>query len=124
MTPEDVDSIAAFIGMSPERFVETCCQIVDGMPVISQGEDGRCLFFHGNCSIHEVKPRMCRAWPFIDAVARVPSNWDLMAEACPGIRTGFPHEVIRRIVCQEQSKLDEARHEKGSISPHLRGQKT
>ncbi|VFQ44317.1 YkgJ family cysteine cluster protein [Desulfoluna butyratoxydans] len=123
MTEEDVQRIAAFIGMTPEEFVATRCQIVDGMPVIASGQDGRCVFFKDNCTIHAVKPRMCRAWPFIDAVARVPSNWDLMADACPGIRKGFPHEVIRRIVCGEQEKLNEARHEVGSISPHLRGQK-
>ncbi|WP_300667708.1 YkgJ family cysteine cluster protein [Desulfoluna sp.] len=123
MTPEDVDRIAAFVGVSRERFLEDYCQMVDGLPVIAVGEDGRCVFFRGNCTIHEVKPRMCRAWPFIDAVARVPSNWELMAGACPGIQTGFPLEEVRRIVRLEIDKLDKARNEKGSISPHLRGQK-
>lgn len=123
MTPGDVANIAAFLKMSRERFIETYCQMVDGMPVIAVGEDGRCVFFRGNCSIHAVKPRMCRAWPFIDAVEREPSNWDLMADACPGIRTGVPHEVIRRIARQQIDILDKARREKGSISPHLGGKK-
>ena len=123
MTPEDVDRIAAHIGVSRERFLDEYCEMADGMPVIAVGEDGYCLFFKENCSIHEVKPRMCRAWPFIDAVERAPSNWDLMAGACDGICTGIPHDDIRRIVRQEINKLDAARHEKGSISPHLAGKK-
>ncbi|BCS97123.1 hypothetical protein DSLASN_27550 [Desulfoluna limicola] len=123
MTPEDVDRIADHIGVSRDEFIETYCQVVDGMPVIALGDDGRCVFFRDNCSIHTVKPRMCCAWPFIDAVERVPSNWDLMADACEGIRTGVPHEEVRRIVRGEIDKLDEARNEKGSISPHLSGKK-
>ena len=123
MTQDDVVRIAAHLGVSQEQFLDEFCQMVDGMPVIAVGEDGRCVFFKGNCSIHTVKPRMCCAWPFIEAVERVPSNWDLMADACEGIQTGIPHDVIRGIVRKEIDALDMARNQKGSVSPHIHGKK-
>ena len=123
MTPEDVVRIAAYLGVGEEQFLDESCQMVDGMPVIAVGKDGRCVFFKGNCSIHTVKPRMCCAWPFIEAVERAPSNWDLMADACEGIQTGVPHNVIRDIVRKEIDALDMARNQKGSVSPHLCGKK-
>lgn len=123
MTPGDVERIAAHIGVSRERFLAAYCQMSGDMPVIAVGPDGRCVFFRENCSIHAVKPRMCRAWPFIEAVERAPSNWELMSGACEGIQTGIPHDELRRIVREEIDKLDEARHEKGSVSPHLGGKK-
>jgi hypothetical protein len=54
--------------------------------MISCGKDGKCIFFNKNCTIHPVKPRMCREWPFIPAVIKVPENWKQMAQACPGIK--------------------------------------
>ena len=81
LTEEDINRMAAFVKMPRQVFLERCCQKADGgMPVIALGEEGRCLFFKGNCSIHPVKPRMCRAWPFIDAVVKAPSNWEIMAD--------------------------------------------
>lgn len=125
ITEEDTRRIAEFVNMSREAFLADYCQKADGgMFVIAVGEDGRCIFFKENCSIHPVKPRMCRAWPFIDAVAKAPSNWEIMADACPGIRTGAPLDYVQKVVRQEQAKLDADRNEAGSNSPHLRGAKT
>ena len=124
ITDEDVRRIADFVGLSREAFLSTYCQIADGgMPVIAVGDGGKCVFFKENCSIHPVKPRMCRAWPFIDAVVKSPSNWELMAGACPGIRVGAPLSHVQKVVKEEMAKLDAARGEAGSVSPHLQGAK-
>ena len=73
---EDVQAIAAFI--------------------LAQAENGYCIFWKDRiCTIHPVKPRMCKAWPFIPNVLKDPQNWHIMAGFCPGIRTDVtPSEIV------------------------------
>ena len=109
MTEKDILSIAEYIGEDPDLFVEKYCQISGGRPVLAVGGDGKCIFFDKKCAIHPVKPRMCKAWPFIEGVLREPDNWDLMANSCPGIRTGAPVELICKCIRCEIDKLNDLR---------------
>ncbi|GBC59322.1 hypothetical protein DENIS_0261 [Desulfonema ishimotonii] len=102
VTAGDIEAIARHIGADPEIFVGEYCQMSGRRPVLAQGEDGYCIFRKEKlCSIHPVKPRMCRAWPFIESVLKDVGNWRLMASACPGILTDVPDELILRCVRQE-----------------------
>lgn len=95
VTEKDIDAISSFIGVPPQRFVETFCCFSGKKPVIIQRGDGNCIFLKPEgCGIHPVKPRMCRAWPFIESLVRAPENWKMMAGSCPGMRTGFSDEEI------------------------------
>ena len=105
MTEKDILSISTYVGEDPEIFMEKFCQISGGRPVLAIGHDGKCIFFDQNCTIHPVKPKMCKAWPFIEGVLREPDNWDLMANSCPGILTGAPTERICKCVSDEIMKL-------------------
>jgi len=98
VTTADIKSIAAFIGADPERFVREYCRLSGDKKVLAQGEDGYCIFFCDRCTIHPVKPRMCRAWPFIRAILADMKNWHSMAASCPGMRTDVPDAVIRQCV--------------------------
>lgn len=93
--PRDIDAIAAFIGSSPENVVKNCCTLSGGKPLLAQKSDGYCIFWEEQCTIHPVKPRMCRQWPFIESVLVDPGNWEAMAGACPGMNTGFSHEQVK-----------------------------
>ncbi len=110
VTDADIENIASYIDVTPETFRKTFTQISDsGKPVIALGDDGKCIFFKENCSIHPVKPRMCRAWPFIEGVLRAPGNWKLMADACPGINPEAPKKAVLRRVREELDALNELR---------------
>jgi Fe-S-cluster containining protein len=98
VTEEDIQRIAGFIGTDPGRFVDTYCQMSGDKPVLAQGGNGDCLFLDGVCAIHPVKPRMCRAWPFIRPVLVDVVNWHSMATACPGMRTDVTDEDIQACV--------------------------
>lgn len=101
----DVEAISKFVGEDPAVFVEKYCRMSGGKPVLAQGPDGYCVFRKNKiCSIHPVKPRMCRAWPFIEAVLTDVGNWRAMASACPGIRADFPDEVVLKCVEEVVSK--------------------
>lgn len=104
VTESDINAIAKFIGADPHTFIEKYCSISDGRPLLKSGDNGKCLFFKEKCSIHPVKPRMCREWPFIPAVLREPGNWELMADACPGIKTKIDLEMLKKITENELKK--------------------
>ena len=55
-------------------------------PLIKTAESGYCIFWNELCTIHEVKPRMCKIWPFIDSILVDTSNWAAIKSVCPGVR--------------------------------------
>ena len=95
----DIEAIAAYIGKDPGQFVKKYCSKSGDRLVLAQQESGFCIFWKERiCSIHPVKPRMCRAWPFIENLLVDPDNWEKMASMCPGIRKGVPAEVVKKCV--------------------------
>ena len=98
VTESDIQAISAYIGVSPDRFLEEYCTVSVNKPLLRQGENGYCIFWNEVCTIHPVKPRMCRAWPYIESVLIDPTNWRIMANSCPGIREHFPDEQITSTV--------------------------
>jgi len=102
VTPKNISAIADFIGADPETFVQDYCQMAGSRPVLAQGPDGYCIFFRDKlCSIHPVKPRMCRSWPYIESVLKDPANWRMMAGSCPGMRTDASDECILQCVREQ-----------------------
>lgn len=104
VTEKDIAAIAAYIGVPRESFVETYCRISGKKPVLAQGENGYCIFWKKLCGIHPVKPKMCREWPFIKSVLKVPENWRIMASCCPGMRTDVSDEIIIGCVSEALKK--------------------
>ena len=107
VTEDDIKRIAKFTDLDETSFVEKYCNDSAGKPVLAVDNQGKCVFFIEKCTIHPVKPRMCKAWPYIKGVLKEPSNWNLMATACEGIKTNFKEEDIVRCIREEQKKLDE-----------------
>jgi hypothetical protein len=107
VTDEDIKRISAFIDVDADRFVKEFCQLSAGKYVLAVGENGKCMFFNEKtqCTIHAVKPRMCRAWPFIEGVLRDPDNWEVMSGSCPGIRADVSTEDVVRCVKNELEKM-------------------
>lgn len=91
----DIAAIAIFLGISSASFRKHYCSLSGGKPLLAQRSDGYCIFFEQNCSIHQVKPRMCRRWPFIPGVLADVDNWRAMADSCPGIRADVNLNALR-----------------------------
>ena len=100
VTDQDIEAIAGFIGLDPGRFVAQYCTFSGSRPLLTQRSDGYCIFWDGLCKIHPVKPLMCRRWPFIDSLLVDLSNWLIMADSCPGMRTDVPAEVLGKYLKQ------------------------
>jgi Fe-S-cluster containining protein len=95
-----MEAIAAFIHADPRTFAEHYCRLSGGKPVLAQRADGYCVFWDRTCTIHPVKPRMCRRWPFIESILVDSANWLAMAGSCPGMRTGIPLREVRACVAK------------------------
>lgn len=105
----DIKNISAYLDISRDKFLKNFCTPSAGRYVLAQKDDGYCIFWDKNCTIHPVKPKMCMAWPFIENLLHNPSGWDVMAEACPGMRKGFDNKDIIRCVKIKLKQLDEMR---------------
>lgn len=104
LTEADIDRISAFIGEGSADFKQKYCVLSGNRPVLAQQSNGYCIFFERNCSIHAVKPRMCRKWPFIDSLKIDIGNWRIMARFCPGMNTNLDD---RQLTAAIHRKMEE-----------------
>jgi len=105
LTEKDIEVIADYINTDFKSFIENYCEISGKMPVLAQRENDYCVFWDGQCTIHPVKPRMCKTWPFIKSVLADINNWHIMSAFCPGIRTDVPDDVVRECVKKELLRI-------------------
>ncbi|MBF0235258.1 MAG: YkgJ family cysteine cluster protein [Desulfamplus sp.] len=107
VTDDDISRISTFINCDIVEFRAKFCSKSGSKYVLSQSQTGKCIFFEESrqCTIHPVKPHMCRAWPFIPTVISNPENWNAMADSCPGMKKNIPHDDLIRIVSVEIKKL-------------------
>ncbi len=94
LTRDDIAAISHHVAVDRETFLSEYCVISGRRPMLKQGPDGYCIFWNKLCTIHPVKPRMCRQWPYLEAVLVEPSNWKAMASCCPGMRTDLPDKIV------------------------------
>ncbi|MCP4021580.1 MAG: YkgJ family cysteine cluster protein, partial [Desulfobacteraceae bacterium] len=99
-----------YIHADPKAFIETYCDMSGSRHVLTRGKNGFCIFFDKKkqCTIHPVKPYMCKAWPFIKTLIKNPENWNIMANSCPGMKKDVPHPDIQKISIKEKEALDQS----------------
>ena len=105
VTKQDIKTIASYINTGPKDFVADFCQMSGNKPLLAQAENGYCIFWEKLCTIHPVKPRMCKAWPFIEPILVDSDNWNVMARACPGIKTKVDHNTLKEFVLTQTRHL-------------------
>ena len=98
LTESDIERICRYLGMTRVRFMRDVCQMSGGKPMIAQAENGYCALWDQQCTIHPVKPQMCRRWPFIESLLVDAGNWRAMAAACPGMRVDASDDQIQHCV--------------------------
>ncbi|BBO72408.1 zinc/iron-chelating domain-containing protein [Desulfosarcina alkanivorans] len=94
LSSADILAISRYIGVSKDRLVASYTRKSGDKLLISQADTGYCIFWDKVCTIHPVKPKMCRQWPFIPAILADVGNWRAMAGSCPGMDAGAPDQKI------------------------------
>ena len=125
----DVESLSAYLRLTPAAFVERYCSIemedveVDGQTVRVTGlrlrsNEGRCVFLKGKlCGVHDAKPYICKASPFVSQVFTFPDLENELRIVCDGYGQGktYSSEEIRAWIEVEQE------HEAADVERHLAG---
>jgi Fe-S-cluster containining protein len=115
----DIIAISRFVGINRSRLLQDYCQYSGNKPLLAQAPDGYCIFWDGNCTIHPVKPLMCRKWPYLDSVLIEPTNWQLMASVCPGIDPDAASADVVAVIREKLAALEQTRcaHRSGTCLP-------
>jgi Fe-S-cluster containining protein len=100
LTDSDIEGISRYINSDPKEFVDQFCSLSGDRPVLAQRKDGYCIFWKQICTIHPVKPLMCRKWPFLESILIDSTNWLTMADSCPGIQTDVDIDMLEKMVRQ------------------------
>ena len=106
VTEKDIETISRYLKIDTQRFITRFCQLSGGKAVLAQGENGYCILWDKQCTIHPVKPEMCKKWPFIESLLVDPKNWQAMASSCPGILVDTPEPLIKECVKKVLSLYD------------------
>ncbi len=95
---EDIRAVAKVLHTRPSEFKAAWLTRDHGYWVLEVEEGRPCPFLdEKGCSIHEVKPKQCRTYPFWRENLDSRNTWNLAGGFCPGIDQGprVPPQTIR-----------------------------
>ena len=100
VSEKDIEAISRYLKIDSRQLIAEFCQRSGSKKVLAQGKNGYCLLWDKDtqCTIHPVKPGMCKKWPFIESLLVDPMNWQAMASSCPGILADAPEPLIKECV--------------------------
>ncbi|CAO0823627.1 YkgJ family cysteine cluster protein [Desulfarculales bacterium] len=83
----EIPQAAALLALSAREFIDRYCELRPGLYFIKTNQDGDCaLLGPEGCIIHQAKPRICRRWPYFQALLRDASAFEEAKRSCPGLR--------------------------------------
>ena len=101
-TLEEQESMAGFLGLDLIAFQKSFIRCSGEKFFVQTNIDGLCFFFipGKGCTVHPVKPRTCRAWPFFRGNLMDESSFEMAREYCLGInrKVSF-EEFVRQGLC-------------------------
>ena len=105
VTAKDIAAISRYLKIDARQFSARFCQLSGGKAVLAQGDNGYCILWDKQCTIHPVKPEMCQKRPFIESLLVDPKNWHAIASSCPGMQADAPERLIK--ACAKKVLADE-----------------
>jgi hypothetical protein len=92
LSRQDLNTLAAGVGMEPRAFVEKYCRWVDlgqGLVLsLKEKKNFDCIFWDGGCTVYTHRPVQCRTYPFWEGPMASVEKWKWEGRFCPGINQG------------------------------------
>lgn len=110
---DDVDRMAAYLGLSKETFLSDYCRKVDMGTYyrvsLREKKNFDCILLtEKGCSAYPVRPIQCRTYPFWDSIVSSREAWEQESRECPGINTGTLHameEIQGTVISRREENL-------------------
>ncbi|MBQ7585929.1 MAG: YkgJ family cysteine cluster protein, partial [Desulfovibrionaceae bacterium] len=95
----DLERIANYLKLEPSKVIDLYGEYEGTKLKLRHNQAGNCIFFDKGkgCAIHEVKPSVCKAWPFFRGNLVDPISLALAKEFCPGIKRDVSFQDFSRI---------------------------
>ena len=107
MRPEEAEAAARELGMEVADFLDRHTRPRNGeVEVVTDGRGVCSLLGPQGCRIHAVKPRICRAWPFLPQILANPDAFEEAKLGCPGLDPEASHEDFLRQARQETNQKE------------------
>lgn len=95
---DEILAMAAHLGLEPNEFGRRYLRRFEQRYALVDGPGGDCVFLAGKaCSVYEVRPAQCRAFPWWPANLKSPQAWTKAATACEGI-SGVAPVVVADVI--------------------------
>jgi Fe-S-cluster containining protein len=92
-TAVELDLIAQYLKMPVPQLEKNFLELTPLGLAVKNKAGGACIFNEqGRCSIHPVKPRICRHWPFLPAILLHENEFEAAKEGCPGLNPDGCHQ--------------------------------
>ncbi len=90
---DEIETISSYLKLNKAEFKKNYLELKNGKLRLIQNDTGYCIFYSNQkqCSIHEVKPSICRLWPFFRANIEDEQSFFIAKIACPGIDPECSH---------------------------------
>jgi len=89
LSRNDVERLAQHANLTvPQYLKKDCTTTLDGRYVLrSNQSDGICIYLDENkqCTIYEVRPQQCKAFPWWAENLRSQRSWKQVKASCPGL---------------------------------------
>jgi len=104
LTERDSQRIAAYLGLTMEKFEERYVYRTTHIRRLRTPRDSHCHFLtESGCSIHAVKPAQCGLFPFWPEYVEDLREWRALGDWCPGIGKGELIQITSAL--QESDKM-------------------
>lgn len=103
----EIVRLAEELKHSVEEFGRSYLRLARGRFSLVEKRNGDCVFWEKSkgCTVYASRPDQCRSWPFWHANLETKSDWDEIAEGCPGCNRGPTWNLVQ-IQSELQSSPD------------------
>jgi uncharacterized protein len=96
-TDVEMELMAQYLKITVDQLITNYLEHTPMGLAVKNRPGGGCIFNdQGSCTVHPVKPRICRDWPFLPAILLHENEYEAAKEACPGLDPDGEHRDFLR----------------------------
>jgi len=88
--------LAEHLALPFDEFARRYLRFAKGRISLIEKRNGDCVFWSATsgCEVYDSRPDQCRSWPFWHSNLELASDWEDIAQTCPGCNQGKHHDLV------------------------------